>query len=99
MLFHNFKKTALIVMLMGILMGITSLHAQNKTISGTVSDTQGEVVIGASVMAAGNSLLGTVTDIDGKFTISVPVGTRMNVSTRRRTTSFSQKMLSFWKKQ
>ena len=80
MLFHNFKKTALIVMLMGILMGITSLHAQNKTISGTVSDTQGEVVIGASVMAAGNSLLGTVTDIDGKFTISVPVGTRMNVS-------------------
>jgi outer membrane receptor protein involved in Fe transport len=80
MLFHNFKKTALIVMLMGILMGITSLHAQNKTISGTVSDTQGEVVIGASVMAAGNSLLGTVTDIDGKFTVSVPVGTRMNVS-------------------
>ena len=68
------------VVLMGTIIGITSLHAQNKTISGTVSDTQGEVVIGASVMASDNNLLGTVTDIDGKFSLNVPVGTRMSVS-------------------
>lgn len=67
-------------MITGFLMGLTQLHAQNKTISGTVYDAQGEVVIGASVMAADNNLLGTVTDIDGKFTLSVPAGTRMSVS-------------------
>ncbi|GHT78704.1 SusC/RagA family TonB-linked outer membrane protein [Bacteroidia bacterium] len=45
--------------------------AQNKTVSGTVIDENGEPVIGASVIAKGTTA-GTVTDLDGKFSFSVP---------------------------
>jgi TonB-linked SusC/RagA family outer membrane protein len=45
--------------------------AQNKQISGTVTEETGEPLIGASVIAKGTSI-GTVTDIDGKFSFSVP---------------------------
>ncbi|GHT47133.1 SusC/RagA family TonB-linked outer membrane protein [Bacteroidia bacterium] len=45
--------------------------AQNKQVSGTVTDETGEPVIGASVLAKGTTT-GTVTDIDGKFSFSVP---------------------------
>lgn len=45
-------------------------------IHGTVSDPNGEPVIGASV-AAKNSKTGTQTDVDGKFAISVKPGTTL----------------------
>jgi TonB-linked SusC/RagA family outer membrane protein len=45
--------------------------AQNKQVSGTVTDETGEPVIGASVIAKGTTT-GTVTDLDGKFSFSVP---------------------------
>lgn len=39
-------------------------------VSGTVSDTKGETVIGATVVVKGsNNSIGTVTDIDGKYTL------------------------------
>lgn len=44
--------------------------AQKVTVSGTVTDSQGEPMIGASVIAQG-SQTGVATDIDGKFTLSV----------------------------
>lgn len=44
-------------------------HAQNKTISGTVTDFAGEPVIGASVLVNGTTN-GTITDLDGKFTLA-----------------------------
>ena len=40
-----------------------------KSITGTVVDTSGEPVIGASVVAGKGN--GTVTDFDGKFTLKV----------------------------
>ncbi len=43
------------------------LHAQ--TISGTVTDTKGEPLIGASVVA--NHHIGTVTDVDGKYRLDI----------------------------
>jgi TonB-linked SusC/RagA family outer membrane protein len=45
--------------------------AQNKQVSGTVTDETGEPVIGASVIAKGTTT-GTATDLDGKFSFSVP---------------------------
>ena len=46
--------------------------AQNRTISGTVTDgANGEPLIGVSVIGKGTSI-GTVTDIDGKYSLSVP---------------------------
>lgn len=46
-----------------------SVSAQ-RTISGTVTDTEGEPLIGANVLEAGTSN-GTITDIDGTYSISV----------------------------
>jgi TonB-linked SusC/RagA family outer membrane protein len=49
-----------------------SLSAQQKTISGTITEAStGEPVIGASVIVKGTST-GTVSDIDGNFTVKVP---------------------------
>ncbi|MEL6274790.1 MAG: SusC/RagA family TonB-linked outer membrane protein, partial [Bacteroidota bacterium] len=53
---------------------ITALQAQS--VSGTVTDTDGEPLIGASVLVKGTTT-GTVTDIDGKFQISVPANAEM----------------------
>jgi len=47
-----------------------SLFAQNKTISGTVSDQDGSPLPGATVTAKGTNT-GTITDIDGKYSIGV----------------------------
>src|SRR5690349_123853 len=45
--------------------------AQTRTITGTVKDNKGEVVIGASVALKGTST-GTYTDAEGNFTIVTP---------------------------
>lgn len=42
-----------------------------KNISGTITDANGEPIIGANVIEKG-STNGTITDIDGKFNLSVP---------------------------
>jgi len=47
-----------------------SAHAQQRNITGTVKDSNGEEVIGASVMVKGGTE-GTVTDINGKFSLQV----------------------------
>lgn len=47
--------------------------AQNKvTVKGTVFDSNGETVIGASVVVKDNNSIGTISDIDGNFVLSVP---------------------------
>ncbi len=48
-------------------------HSRKKkvTVSGTVLDTHGEPVIGASVLEKGVQGNGTITDIDGIFKLSV----------------------------
>ena len=54
------------------------MFAQQKTISGTVADSKGEPIIGATILAKGTTS-GTITDLDGKFTLSVPSSTRVLV--------------------
>jgi hypothetical protein len=46
-------------------------NAQNRVVSGVVTDASGETVIGASVTVKGTKL-GTATDLDGKYSLSVP---------------------------
>ena len=48
-----------------------SAYAQNRTVSGVVTDTQDQPLVGVAVMQDGTSN-GVVTDEDGKFAISVP---------------------------
>ena len=61
------------------LLGMDSLYAQNRTISGTVVDTGGEPVIGAAVTVVGNTRIGAATDLNGAFTLSVPAGANISV--------------------
>ena len=46
--------------------------AQNRTITGTVTDDYGEPLIGASVVVEGDSTTGAITDLDGRYSITVP---------------------------
>ena len=48
----------------------TSLFAQTIPLTGTVTDTKGETLIGASVLEKGTTN-GCITDIDGNFTLTV----------------------------
>ena len=48
--------------------------AQNKTITGTVTDSKQEPLIGVNVTLKGNASSGAITDLDGKYSLSVPSG-------------------------
>jgi TonB-linked SusC/RagA family outer membrane protein len=48
-----------------------SMWAQNKTISGKVTDSNNEPIVGASVVIK-NTTTGIMTNIDGEYTISAP---------------------------
>jgi TonB-linked SusC/RagA family outer membrane protein len=49
----------------------STLFAQNRTISGTVKDTEGETLVGVNILIKG-TVIGTATDIDGNFSLSIP---------------------------
>lgn len=52
---------------------------QSGSISGMVVDSDGEPIIGASVMQKGTNT-GTATDLDGRFTLKVKKGTPLTIS-------------------
>ena len=54
--------------------------AQVITVKGTVVDSQGESVIGASVVEKGNAKNAAVTDLDGNFTLKVARGKTLVIS-------------------
>ena len=45
----------------------------SNTVSGIVTDENGEPLVGATVMITG-STIGTVTDLDGKYSLAIPAG-------------------------
>ncbi|MBP3641082.1 MAG: TonB-dependent receptor [Parabacteroides sp.] len=44
---------------------------QGRTVSGVITDINGEPIIGANVVEKGSESVGTVTDVDGKFTLAL----------------------------
>ena len=46
--------------------------AQGIAVKGTVIDSNGDPLIGASVVIKGNTSVGTITDFDGNFALNVP---------------------------
>ncbi|MEM1321004.1 MAG: SusC/RagA family TonB-linked outer membrane protein [Bacteroidota bacterium] len=65
------KKLLLVFAL--VVLGVSVSFAQQRTISGTITDDTGEALIGASVLEKGTTN-GTVTDLDGKYSITVSSG-------------------------
>ncbi|MEM8907790.1 MAG: carboxypeptidase-like regulatory domain-containing protein, partial [Bacteroidota bacterium] len=64
------KKLSLALVLVLFVLG-TALA--QRTVSGIVSDNQGEALIGANILVKGTTT-GTVTDIEGKYSVAVPDG-------------------------
>ena len=57
----------------------TEVMQQQISVSGVVADTQGNPVIGASVIVE-NTSNGTITDLNGEFRLSVPSGAMLKIT-------------------
>lgn len=60
------------LLMAGLVFGIVSGYAQERTISGVITDGGGEPLIGAAVVVEGNASIGSFTDLDGRYSITVP---------------------------
>mgnify|MGYP002614321422 CR=1 FL=1 len=79
---HHSKKWSMVRYLLPVLFSFifsATMFAQKMKISGTIVDTTGEPIFGASIMELG-AQNGVVTDIDGKFTIDVETGKILRIS-------------------
>ena len=65
------KLTGVIFTLLALFWNIPAL-AQNRTVTGVVTDTDGQPVVGASVFVAGDTRTGTATGENGQFSLSIP---------------------------
>ena len=73
------KKIRLLSLLLTLLVSAMAF-AQTINVVGTVTDENGDPVIGASVVEKGNPQSGTITDYDGKFSLKAAEGTRLVVT-------------------
>ena len=58
----------------------TAVVQQAGSIKGTILDSNGEPVIGASILVVGQKGQGSVSDMDGHFVLNVKPGTRLKIS-------------------
>ncbi|MGM9843228.1 MAG: SusC/RagA family TonB-linked outer membrane protein, partial [Muribaculaceae bacterium] len=65
--------------LVAFLMSFMGVNAQQITVSGTVTDTTGEPIIGASVIVVGTTT-GVSTDIDGHYSVSADKAGQIKVT-------------------
>ncbi len=73
-MFTNLGLTALLIIL------CQSFAISQQSISGVITDTSGDPVIGANIIVKGTTV-GTITDLDGGFSLDVPEGaTTLEVS-------------------
>ncbi len=57
-----------------VMLVVQCAFAQDRTITGTVTDNKQEPLIGVNVVVKGNISVGAITDLDGKYSLSVPEG-------------------------
>jgi TonB-linked outer membrane protein, SusC/RagA family len=72
-------RVRLSVLLICLIAGMSTAFTQNKKVTGTVTDNDGEPLTGVSVVQKGTTN-GNTTDLDGKFDISVPSGATLSFS-------------------
>ncbi len=69
----------IVLSIAAVLFACASVFAQNRQVAGTVSDSNGTPIVGATVVVEGTSL-GTSTDLQGKYTLSAPANATLVVS-------------------
>ena len=69
----------IVLSMAAILFALTSVFAQNKQVSGTVTGPDGSPVVGATVVVEGTTV-GTSTDLQGRYTLAAPVNGTLVVS-------------------
>ena len=76
------KRKLIISFCMGAALLLSPLEtlAQGQTVKGTVLDENGEPIIGATILVAGEKGGGTITDLDGNYEIQVPADSKITVS-------------------
>lgn len=74
----NFMKKYVTLILMLVI--LTGYVQAQTTLTGKVSEANGEALVGVSVYISGTSV-GTVTDIDGTYTLNVPTGSETGMLT------------------
>lgn len=57
-----------------------AVSSKRKKVSGTVTDSTGEPIIGANVVEKGNGMNGVITDMDGRFALEVADNAALAVS-------------------
>ena len=66
-------------MMMAMMLFAVMVYAQGIKVTGTVTDSSGEPIVGASVVVVGTKG-GTVTDIDGKYSLQASPQATLRVS-------------------
>ncbi|MDR0995673.1 MAG: SusC/RagA family TonB-linked outer membrane protein [Tannerella sp.] len=77
-LISNFKRSAL-TLLVASLASLTAF-AQNKTVTGTITDNTGQALIGVNVQETARPTNGTITNVDGKFSLQVADNASLTLS-------------------
>jgi len=72
------KTKKLLTILLAALLPLGAFAQQ--TVSGKVSDSAGEPLVGIFVQIVGNETVGTMTDLDGNYSISAPKGSQLKFS-------------------
>ena len=70
----------LIVFCIGVMMSLAAAAQNTRTVKGTIVDKNGETIIGATIIEAGNPKNATISDIDGNFSIQIPEGKKIVIS-------------------
>ena len=73
-------RSKLLLLFVLLLMVPIGVFAQNMTVKGSVVDSQGAPIIGASVVEKGNNSNGVITDLEGQFSLTLRKGKRVVIS-------------------
>lgn len=74
------RSTQVLLALAVLILSAVTANAQTKSISGKVTDTNGEPLIAVTVYQTDNTGNGTITDADGSYKINVPSGASITFS-------------------
>lgn len=70
----------IVLSIVAVLTACTFAFAQNKQVSGTVVDAEGNPILGAAVTVVGTTVGGQTTGVSGEFVISAPANGALEVS-------------------